>query len=260
MDRLLSFSSCYVPSPFRFCYPEMRSLAGSHVCPHSSQPLLLLLSLSALCSALARPQCCRYYSTADPPWSLSVPNPSALSEQDLGNGAKCRAMPALLLPITQQLCRAVAGCAGMWERVTCRVLHTCVCARCMCVCKHKGFFVYARNIHVRCEYMSEGHVHRGACLRSQYRGDMRAGGVEGHVHVRGCVCVHGPCVGTCVGAMCVIRYSSFKGSFLCVHVLCMHVCWGGTYLCACVACGWVRGHMHSVKSFFVLGRHGCRPV
>lgn len=102
-----------------------------------------------------------------------------------------------------------------------------VCAQGACACAStRVFFVYARNIHVRCEYMSEGHVHRGACLRSQYRGDMRAGGVEGHVHVRGCVCVHGPCVGTCVGAMCVIRYSSFKGSFLCVHVLCMHVCWG----------------------------------
>ena len=107
MDRSFSFSSCCVPSPFRFCYPEMRSLAGSRVCPHSSQPLLLLLSLSALCGALARPQCCRHCSTAGPPWSLSMPSPSALSEQNLGNGAKRRAMPALLLPIISQPCRAV---------------------------------------------------------------------------------------------------------------------------------------------------------
>lgn len=47
-----SFSvSCCVPSPFRPCYPEVRSLAGSRMCPHSSQPLFPTLSLSALCRA-----------------------------------------------------------------------------------------------------------------------------------------------------------------------------------------------------------------
>jgi len=75
MDRSFSFSSCCVPFPFRLCYPEMRSLAGSLVCPYSPQPPLLLPSLSALCSALARPQCCRHCSTAGPPWSSVCAKP-----------------------------------------------------------------------------------------------------------------------------------------------------------------------------------------
>lgn len=34
--------------------------------------------------------------------------------------------------------------------------------------------------------------------------DTRAGGCEGHVHVcvRGCMCVHGICVGMCRGHVC----------------------------------------------------------
>lgn len=103
--RSFSFSCC-VPSPFRLCYPEVRSLAGSRMSPHSSQPLLPKLSLSALCHAgkpavLQTPLHCR----ASPP-SWSVPSPSALPEQDLGSGAKRRTVPALLLSVTPRPCRA----------------------------------------------------------------------------------------------------------------------------------------------------------
>lgn len=59
------------------------------------------------------------------------------------------------------------GCVG--EGHVQGVAYICVC---ICVCKGhvcaqaRAFFVYARNVHVRCEYVSEGHVHMGACLRS----------------------------------------------------------------------------------------------